>query len=293
MNRDAMKLLATDDLALLAKADRTAADVLLRRFEPGADTRERRQLAAFVTRRYGYRWLTSEDGMAIVAMRTWESLDKWKPETATFLTFLQGCVWPDLGHHVRSEKLHASRTAPLNAPVGRVDSEGYRYDAPGHATADSEETMARWRELTTAEKVEDDRAPVKQQIEAMRYILVLGLRDERPVELAARMYMTARAVLVNGMEVGEFAGSLAARGLMADDAVGRFAAYLGDVRRETASRWLASARVAMAKKASQRGYEERLMRAALLVTDDALWDRLRADAGLAGVIVEGWGERAA
>ena len=293
MNRAIWTAMSTDDLALAAKDNRTAADILLRRFEPGADTRERRQLAAFVTRRYGYRWLSSDDGMAIVAMRTWESLDKWEPKTASFLTFLQGCVWPNLNHFIRAEKLHASRTVPLNAPVSKVDSEGYRYDAPGHATADSEETMARWRELITAERVEDDQAPVKQQIEAMRYILVLGLRDERPVELAARMYMTARAVLVNGMEVGEFAGSLAARGLMADDAVGRFAAYLGDVRRETASRWLASARVAMAKKASQRGYEERLMRAALLVTDDALWDRLRADAGLAGVIVEGLGERAA
>jgi len=293
VNRATWTAMPTDELALAAKTSRVAADILLRRFEPGSDTRERRQLAAFVTRRYGYRWLASDDGMATIAEGNWMALAKWDPEVASFLTFLQGNVWPNLNHFIRAEKLHASRTAPLNAPIQKVDSEGYRYDAPGHATADSAETMARWRALTTDEKVEDDRAPVKQQIEAMRYILVLGLRDERPVELAARMYMTARAVLVNGMEVGEFAGSLAARGLMADDAVGRFAAYLGDVRRETASRWLASARVAMAKKASQRGYEERLMRAALLVTDDALWDRLRADAGLAGVIVEGLGERAA
>jgi len=292
VNRDAMKLLATDDLALLAKADRTAADVLLRRFEPGADTRERRQLAAFVTRRYGYRWLTSEDGMAIVAMRTWESLDKWKPETATFLTFLQGCVWPDLGHHVRSEKLHASRTAPLNAPVSKVDSEGYRYDAPGHATADSEETMAKWRELTADTAEEEERADVLDLILDIRTLLIVGLLKHPDANKGVRLFRVALAVLADGEEMQNFADSLDARREMVRDA-GMHARHPGTVRREQASRWLAAARAQMASAAHRVGMDERLVRVALMVEGEDAWQRVRIDAGISGVLVEGVGERRA
>jgi hypothetical protein len=272
-----MQMLATNELAVLAKTDRVAADVLLRRFEKGMNTPERRQLVAFITRRFGARWLASDDFMQETRILTWEALSKWNPERAAFMSFLQGSALLNLSHVRRADRLHTNRTVPLDDAGVRV---------AGQPSASELEAARRWREVTQDRAEDEARDEVLDLVEDIRTVLAAGLLKNADARTGTRHFLAALALLVDGLEEKEFAASLDDRRNRTQTEAAR-RHHPGSVRREQTARWLSSARAEMLKEAHQLGLDERLVRVALRVTDDDLWQRVRLQAGLTGVVVEG------
>jgi hypothetical protein len=270
VTRASMQMLATNELAVLAKTDRVAADVLLRRFEKGMNTPERRQLVAFVARRFGARRLASDELMQ-------EALSKWNPERAAFMSFLQGSALLNLSHVRRADRLHTNRTVPLDDAGVRV---------AGQPSASELEAARRWREVTQDRAEDEARDEVLDLVEDIRTVLAAGLLKNADARTGTRHFLAALALLVDGLEEKEFAASLDDRRNRTQTEAAR-RHHPGSVRREQTARWLSSARAEMLKEAHQLGLDERLVRVALRVTDDDLWQRVRLQAGLTGVVVEG------
>jgi DNA-directed RNA polymerase specialized sigma24 family protein len=285
MTRIEMQALDTNDLALAAKGDRVATDILLARFEKGVDSPERRQLVAFVarTRGFGQRNLRSDDFTQEMRIRTWEAIAKWNPESAAFLTFLQGSAWLNVSHFLRTEQDYAARHVAPALGERRVEGR----PSPAEVAA-----AERWKELTDDAAEEEMNTEMNELLLDVRTILILGLVKNPDQRKGVRHLTVALSHLVEGEEVGEFAATLDEQRERVTTATGR-ALHPGAVTRSHASRWLSEARGEMAQAAHQLGLDEGLVRVALKVPDDDAWQRVRVEAGLAGIVVEGVEGRAA
>jgi hypothetical protein len=281
-----MRALGTNDLALLAKTDRVATDILLARFEKGVDSPERRQLVAFVTktRGFGAHNLYSDDFVQEMRIKTWEAIGMWNPAKAAFTTYLQATPWRNVSHFLRSERRYASRHVAETVGDDRATA-----NQPSPAEVEAEK---RWCEATQDRDEEDVNTEMNELLLDVRAMLVLGLVKNPDQKAGVRQLLVAAAHLGDGVEVQDFAASLDERREQVTTELGR-AMHPGTVQRPQASRWLSQARAEMAKEAHRLGLNEGLVRVALGVPGDDAWQRVKADAQLVGVVVEGVTGRAA